>query len=281
VADALSRPPTFSGSVSAAATVEKIKPPSIANPEADLHANNSSVEPIPPASLNFADQPSAQPPAAAAVIDFAAIAAAQQSCPDVAAMRQSPSLSISSRDDSGTQLLGDVSTGTFRPLVPAAFRAAVVRSLHNVHHPGVRATVRLVKASYCWPRMSKDITVLARSCMGCQLGKVHRHVHLEPEHIAVPHRRFSHLHIDLVGPLPKSAGFTHLFTIIDRTTRWPEAVPVSSTAAADCAAALFAGWVQRFGLPAAITSDRGPQFTSALWAALCKLLDITHIPTTA
>jgi hypothetical protein len=141
--------------------------------------------------------------------------------------------------------------------------------------------VRLVKASYCWPRMSKDITEIARSCMGCQLGKIHKHVHLEPEHIAVPRRRFSHLHIDLVGPLPKSAGFTHLFTIIDRTTRWPEAIPVSSTAAADCAAALFAGWIQRFGLPTTLTSDRGPQFTSALWAALCRLLDITHIPTTA
>ncbi len=111
-------------------------------------------------------------------------------------MRRSPSLSISSRDYSGSQLLGDVSTGTFRPLVPTAFRAAVVGSL---------------------ARMSKDITEIARSCMGCQLGKVHRHIRLEPEHIAVPHRRFSHLHIDLVGPLPKSAGFTHLFTIIDRT----------------------------------------------------------------
>jgi transposase InsO family protein len=129
--------------------------------------------------------------------------------------------------------------------------------------------------------MSKDITEIACSCMGCQLGKIHRHVYLEPEHIAVPRRRFSHFHIDLVGPLPKSSGFTHLFTIVDHTTRWPEAVPVSSTTAADCAAALLAGWVQRLGLPSAITSDRGLQFTSALWAALCKLLDITHIPTTS
>jgi transposase InsO family protein len=41
------------------------------------------------------------------------------------------------------------------------------------------------------------------------------------------------------------------------------------------------GWVQRFGLPSTITSDRGPQFTSALWSALCRLLDIRHSPTTA
>jgi hypothetical protein len=188
--------------------------------------------------------------------------------------------SIISRPVGDTQLLGDISTSIFHPLVPAPFREHIIRSLHSVHHPGIRATARLVKASFCWPKMEKDITAVARSCMGCQLGKVQRHVTLEPEHIPVPHRRFLHVHVDLVGPLPKSAGFNHLFTVMDRTTRWPEAIPLSSTAA-DCAAALFTGWIQRFGVPSSITSDRGPQFTSALWAALCKLLNITHIPTTA
>jgi hypothetical protein len=40
-------------------------------------------------------------------------------------------------------------------------------------------------------------------------------------------------------------------------------------------------WVSRFGVPATITSDRGAQFTSALWAGLCSLLNIQHSPTTA
>jgi hypothetical protein len=84
-----------------------------------------------------------------------------------------------------------------------------------------------------------------------------------------------------VGPLPKSSGFTHLFTIMDRTTRWPEAIPLSATSSSDCAAALLRGWIQRFGVPTTITSDRGPQFTAALWAATCRLLSISHIPTTA
>jgi hypothetical protein len=41
----------------------------------------------------------------------------------------------------------------------------------------------------------------------------------------------------------------------------------------------FAGWVSRFGVPATITSDRGAQFTSALWADLCSLTQhpiLTH-----
>ncbi len=45
--------------------------------------------------------------------------------------------------------------------------------------------------------------------------------------------------------------------------------------------ALFQGWVSRFRVLANITSDRGAQFTSSLWAALCSVLNIQHNQTTA
>ncbi len=51
---------------------------------------------------------------------------------------------------------------------------------------------------------------MARSCLHCQRSKVHKHVHLQPEQIEVPRRRFAHVHVDLVGPLPRSAGFSYL-----------------------------------------------------------------------
>ena len=54
----------------------------------------------------------------------------------------------------------------------------------------------------------------------------------------VPSRHFDHINIDLVGPLPPSQGYTYLFTIIDRFTRWPEAIPLSDTSASTCAQAL-------------------------------------------
>jgi hypothetical protein len=57
--------------------------------------------------------------------------------------------------------------------------------------------------------------------------------------------------------------------------------PLSSITTADCTRALLAGWISRFGVPDTITSDRGAQFTSALWAGLCGLLNIQHSPTTA
>jgi hypothetical protein len=70
-------------------------------------------------------------------------------------------------------------------------------------------------------------------------------------------------------------------TVVDRTTRWLEAIPLRATAAAGVADAFVRGWVARFGLPAIITSDRGVQFTSALWAAAMKLLGIKHQMSTA
>jgi transposase InsO family protein len=120
-----------------------------------------------------------------------------------------------------------------------------------------------------------------KACLGCQRAKAHRHVQVPPQHIRIPSRRFSHIHVNLVGPLPASKGFTYLLTIIDKTSRWTEGIPIAATTTVDCLNALFQGWVSRFRVPAVITSDHGAQFTSSLWAALCSLLNIQHNQTTA
>jgi hypothetical protein len=44
---------------------------------------------------------------------------------------------------------------------------------------------------------------------------------------------------------------------------------------------LINNWVCRFGVPAVVTSDRGPQFTSAVWAGICAKLGMAHKKTTA
>ncbi|GFO09449.1 Pol polyprotein [Plakobranchus ocellatus] len=76
-------------------------------------------------------------------------------------------------------------------------------------------------------------------------------------------------------------GFSHLLTIIDRTTRWPEAIPLSGTSTTDCARALIRHWISRFGVPLDITSDRGSQFTSTLWNEIAHQLGVQLHRTTA
>jgi cleavage and polyadenylation specificity factor subunit 1 len=67
-----------------------------------------------------------------------------------------------------------------------------------------------------------------------------------------------------VGPWQYSNSFNYTFTIIDRTSKWMEAVPVSETSMAALVQALTFTWISHFGVPETITSDCGPQFTSNL-----------------
>ena len=69
--------------------------------------------------------------------------------------------------------------------------------------------------------------------------------------------------------------------MVDRTTRWPEAVPLSLTAASDVARAFIGTWVARFGTPSDLSSDRGSQFTSELWNAVAEGLGVNLHRTTA
>ena len=69
--------------------------------------------------------------------------------------------------------------------------------------------------------------------------------------------------------------------MVDRYTRWPEAIPLSDTSTLSCARALIMHWIARFGLPSHLTSDRGPQFTSDLWSSVAQLLGTQLHRTTA
>ena len=212
-------------------------------------------------------------------VDFAALARAQ-------AVNEAVSIGSSlqlSRVDfgPGCVLLCDTSTGRARPVVPPGFRRAVFDAIHNLAHPSIRSTRRLVAEKFVWPGMNTDVATWARSCTACQTAKIGRHVRAPVERIKVPNLRFAHVHVDLVGPLPTSGGFTHLLTIVDRFTRWPEAIPLADTSAAACASAFVAGWIARFGVPSDVTSDRGPQFTSGLWTGVSRLLGMQLHHTTA
>jgi Integrase core domain/Integrase zinc binding domain len=221
-------------------------------------------------------------PLIAAKFDLAAFAAAQAVCPEVASMRKAASLDVSYRLVGEVYLYGDISTPVFQPLVPVAYRRPIFDVLHAAGHPSVRASRRLVSSRFVGPKLAQQVTTWARECVACQRAKMA--VHAQPAAAAtipVPAHRFAHINIDMVGPLPMLNSFTHLFTIIDQLSWWPEAIPVTSTTTAACASALFHHWISRFGVPAAITSDRGAQFTSSLWAAMCQQFDIHRFQTLA
>uniref|UniRef100_A0ABD2W2S8 Integrase catalytic domain-containing protein n=1 Tax=Trichogramma kaykai TaxID=54128 RepID=A0ABD2W2S8_9HYME len=127
--------------------------------------------------------------------------------------------------------------------------------------------------------MSKDIDKFVKNCLHCQQAKISRHNKLIPAQFTLPDARFSHVHIDIVT-LQESEGFVHALTMIDRYSRWPEAVPIKDMQTSTVARAFIDTWVSRFGAPQTITSDQGLQFESELFNELCNLLGTNRIRTT-
>lgn len=181
---------------------------------------------------------------------------------------------------STTKIYCDVSTTNARPFITKPFRAAIFNGLHNLAHPGVKATVRLLTSKFVWPGIKKDTVRLAKACLPCQRSKVTRHVSTSIGSFQ-PSERFQHVHIDLIGPLPPSQEYRYCLTCVDRSTRWPEVIPILDITANTVAEAFFNGWIARFGAPATITTDQGRQFESTLFSELLKLTGTTRVRTTA
>lgn len=172
-------------------------------------------------------------------------------------------------------------TVTPRPFITKSFRKQVFDILHSLSHPGVKASVHLVTQRFVWPGVRKDCRQWAKQCQQCQRSKIHRHTEAPLTAFDKPSGRFQHIHLDIIGPLPLSSGNRYCLTIVDRTTRWPEAFPLPDITAETCAAALISGWIARFGCPVHITTDRGRQFVSHTFKQLAALIGATHHLTTS
>ena len=180
--------------------------------------------------------------------------------------------------DSNIKLLFDISQGKLRSVVPASF-SRIFDLFQGLSHTSIRSTKKIVSIKFVWPHMNNQVGIWAKTCIPCQTAKTVRHSKTIPAHIPIPDRKFDHSHVDIVGLLPPSQGFQYLFTVVDRTTRWAEVIPLKDTTAESCIQALI-GWISRFGIPSHITSDRGSQFTSRLWLGITKSLGYTLYHTT-
>lgn len=180
-----------------------------------------------------------------------------------------------------TPIYCDLTGEEIRPYIPVSLREEVIQLFHAPAHPSAKVTDRLIRQRYIWPNLHRNVVTFCKNCTDCQRSKISRHTKLDPMHFVAPDGRFTHLHLDIVGPLPPSEGFVYLLTIVDRFSRWPEAVPLRDISATTVVRAFYDCWVSRFGAPATITTDQGPQFESQLFTALLKFLGTQRIRTTA
>ena len=167
------------------------------------------------------------------------------------------------------------------PYIPTTLRRKLFSEIHELGHSGGKSSVKLLSSKYVWPRMKRDILQWVKECLACKKAKVTRHNKAKVQQFPASTGKFNEIHLDLVGPLPPNKGFRYLLTIVDRYTRWCEAIPLESIETEAVLDAFIFHWVARYGVPKILVTDRGSQFESNLWNAVMKRFGIDRHRTTA
>lgn len=215
---------------------------------------------------------------AISVLDFDKVAEGQENDEELNQLLKNKTSSlklISYPLSSGKHLWCDTSNlNIIKPFIPKTFRLQFFHQIHDMAHPGVRATVKLLTSKYVWPGIKKDVTKWTQACIPCQRNKVNKHTKAPIGIYKEPDERFTTVNIDIVGPLPPSDGFLYCLTMIDRFTNWMEVVPMYDCTAETVAKNFYNQWVTRFGTPALIISDQGRQFESLLFKKLAEICGV-------
>ena len=212
----------------------------------------------------------------------AAIKCEQLECPEIQEIKQGKCPSNTKFDEVrfGDHLLFcEVSGAQPRPYLPEPLRLFVLKQLH-FDHKGQKEAVLRMSSHYYWKQIRVDTIDFIKTCHGCQSTKPSK---LHPPHIGqydTPDQRFTHIHLDIVGPLPPSKGFKYILTLKDRHTRFVQGIPLVTPTSEAIADAFMLHWTSIFGLPSICTSDHGPNLTSGLFKGLQDQLgiEVTYSP---
>ncbi|XP_069163371.1 uncharacterized protein [Procambarus clarkii] len=171
-------------------------------------------------------------------------------------------------------------------VVPAVFRSKLLETAHAnrfAGHGGISKTFHRLAKGFYWPHMKEDVRHFCKTCHACQVaGKANQPVPKAPLYpIPSIGEPFEHLILDIVGPLPPAtSGVKYLLTILDRVSRYPEAIPLKTITAKVLVKQLL-WFISRYGLPKTIQTDQGSNFMSHLFRRQIADLGIRQVTSSA
>lgn len=154
----------------------------------------------------------------------------------------------------------------------------LIREVHDTPtggHMGLKKTLRRLMTTCWWPGMKNHIADYVMGCITCAstkpslqkpAGKLHP--------LPIPARPWQVISIDFVGPLPMTTDwFDYVLVVVDKFSKMGHFIATTSNVTAKKTAELLIDNVIRLhGIPEAIISDRGTQFTAELFRQVWKAL---------
>ena len=143
-------------------------------------------------------------------------------------------------------------------------------------HPGRLKTKQMCLRNFWWEGLDHDSKVYVDTCPICTRNKDSRS---RPtgllQTMPTPPVPWHTLSLDFITGLPISQGKSCVLVVIDYLSKMGHFIALKALPTAKEMAQIFLDHIVRLhGLPTALVSDRGPQFTAKFWRNLCKLLDV-------
>ena len=113
-----------------------------------------------------------------------------------------------------------------------------------------------------------------------KLNRQPKRNHLHPNE--VPQNPWEIVSINLIGPLPESAGYNGILVIVDCFSKMACYIPINMNIMAQGVAKISWDWVfKNMGISQKVISNQGPQFVLRFMKELCSQLGIERNPSTA
>lgn len=128
--------------------------------------------------------------------------------------------------------------------------------------------------------MNRDVCFWTKTCVPSQRSQILRGVQFCSSRISTDNGPFSHIYLDIVGPLPPADGSCLPLKCVAPFTHWPMAVPIADTSDEMVPKSFLHHWISKSGVSSLLTADRGEQFQSKWPIDLSTLVGFKRICTT-
>ncbi|KAM0057208.1 putative nucleotidyltransferase, Ribonuclease H [Helianthus debilis subsp. tardiflorus] len=150
-------------------------------------------------------------------------------------------------------------------------------------HSGITRTFHRLSSTFFWKRMRQDVKSFVNNCSICQQVKSSS---LSPagllQPLPIPSLIFEHIAMDFITGLPLSHGYSVIWVIVDRLSKYAHFVALSASFTSVSVASQFVQeFVRLHGVPLDIVTDRDPRFLADFWKELHRLQGTTLSFTTA
>ena len=162
-------------------------------------------------------------------------------------------------------------------MVLKQLQTELIYRIHNSKlkgHIGIQKTILKFRRKYYFPGFIEFLIQYINNCLTCLQAKSPKQQVLQPQIFPVSSNTSmpaDMLKIDIVGPLPKSGGFSYILTGIDVFTKYIFAQPLTSISAKTVCKYLMQWLMRHSYIPSLVLTDQGTQFTSKILKELSTL----------